>query len=41
MLIDLFRDRLIALGVGGRHTPFEVLSSSIGEILQEARGVVL
>lgn len=38
--IDMFRDKLIVLGPGGRHTPQEVLLSSLDNIFQETRGVV-
>lgn len=39
--MDLFRDKLIVLGQGAKHTPGEVLQSSISLILQEARGVAV
>jgi predicted dehydrogenase len=39
--LDLFRDKLLVLGPGARHTPGEVLLSSISSMLQEARGVAV
>ncbi len=38
--IDLFRDQLLVLGLGGAHTPGEVLSQTIGGIAQMTAGAV-
>jgi len=39
-LIDLFRDQLVVLGLGGTHTPGEVLRQTLGGIGQITAGAV-
>jgi predicted dehydrogenase len=39
LYIDLFRDKLVTLGPGDRHTPEEIVLSSVNAIAQETRGL--
>jgi len=39
-LIDLFRDQIVVLGLGGAHTPGEVLRQTIGGIGQLTAGAI-
>jgi predicted dehydrogenase len=39
-LIDLFRDQLVVLGMGGAHTPGEVLGQTAGGLAQMTTGAV-
>ena len=39
-LVDLFRDQLVVLGLGARHTPGEVLRQTAGGIAQATAGAL-
>lgn len=40
-IIDLFRDQLLVLGLGGRHTPGEVLRQTVGGLAQMTGGAIV